>query len=159
MKTLYHLRITICNKILSLILILLGFASCGDSDVIPEEYGTLPTSFLEMEGRVVDEADAPIEGMNIILKKRYTSLDYPSVDTVQTDASGAYTYENDKFYAGDYWLRVVCEDPSGTYESDSVTFKNVPSHEELVNEDGSTRYGARHEINFTMKKKTTAPEE
>lgn len=119
------------NSILSSLLTLLGYTSCDSSEDIPVEYGT-PYAKYEVKGKVVDkESLATIEGARVIVKPvisndgaEQTSPYYN--DTVYTDKDGKYIYQKE-VEAYDY-LRVVCEDPSGTYEADSTLLKMNPEN-------------------------------
>lgn len=121
------------NSLLSSVLALLGYTSCDSSGDIPLEYGT-PYAKYEVKGNVADkESQNSIEGARVIVKpvisNNGTEQTSPySNDTVYTDKDGNYVYQKE-MTASEY-LRVVCEDPSGTHEADSTLLKMKPENGE-----------------------------
>lgn len=115
----------VSNRALSGLLAILGFASCGGDSPWggTEEYGT-PTTSYEIKGKVVDSQEKPIGKARVIVKRMYDGKlvdDKHYRDTVEANASGEYDFQQRNTSGMDF--RIVCEDPSNTYEADSVDVK------------------------------------
>lgn len=147
------------GRLMSGALAALGFVSCSTSDDDDNRgiiclYGT-PTATFHVKGKVTDESRQPLQGKRVILKPMINeNVSYDPIynDTLKTDAEGNYD-RTTPFYPIKS-LRVVCEDPAGTYEADSTTV-NL----EYKNGDGEWNRGiAEAEADFTLKEKKQTEE-
>lgn len=109
---------------LSSLLALTGFTSCDSEEEggggILLMYGPAQMSY-QFKGEVTDTEGEPIDKARVILKSIYDMDDKEVVaraDTAYTDKEGAYEIDVRNFDASSY--KVVCEDPAGGYEADSV---------------------------------------
>lgn len=109
--------LTLLSAIMSGIISLLGFSACSNEIM----YGS-PHGDFKVSGLVKSESGQPIQNVRIIIRKWSPGKDYLYVpgasDTVMTNVKGMY-YDSGES-SGETRMRVVCEDPSGAYESDSV---------------------------------------
>ena len=126
-------RIFSVRTLLSGVVTLLGFSSCGEnifngSDA-PVEYG-VPTVDYRVIGEVKDESGKPLQGIQVIVKDKYLynkNGDYEHTynhegDTVYTDAKGAF--QSAKIQSGGiYQQRVVFDDVDG--EANGGEFRTV----------------------------------
>lgn len=126
-------RIFSVRTLLSGVVTLLGFSSCGENifnggEVICE-YG-MPTVDYRVKGEVTDEAGKPLSGIRVIVKDKYLHSkdgDYKHTynhegDTVYTDAKGAF--QSAKIKSGSlYQQRVVFDDVDG--EANGGEFSSV----------------------------------
>ncbi|MBD5346273.1 MAG: hypothetical protein HDR92_03970 [Bacteroides sp.] len=114
----------IVGSLMSVILGLLGFSSCDQSE--PDDpmllmYGS-PYGEFKFSGLVTDEAGAPVEKARIIVrtvsdeKGNYYYTPY-GTDTVMTDNKGKYEGKMGTNFPS---VRLLCEDPSGQYKPDST---------------------------------------
>lgn len=140
-----------CNGLLSGALALLGFTACdsigGDT---PVEYG-MPHADYEIKGKVVNkETQEAIGNVHVIMKPMDGKEVNPSAvyDTLRTDSEGAYQYEYSNFPQDGF--RIVCQDPSGTYQADSTEVTMNPE-----GGDGHWYQGSdSQEVNFELEKKS-----
>ena len=103
------------EKLASLILGLLGFASCGEIENIleaPDMYGQPHADFKAL-GTVRDEDGNPIKGIQVTVRQHW-SYDEPADNKLFTDANGTYQL-----------IREVFDGP----ESVTVTFEDVDGEE------------------------------
>lgn len=132
------------NRLLSMVLVLLGFSSC-ESLVDPGEemYGT-PHADFEIKGAVMSDDGVPVSEAEIVMK--YPDAVYPIAEPIYTDENGVYGAMYSDWTTGK--VRIVCNDPAGVYESDStdITLK--------FNGKKSDWYmgKAEAEVNFRLKK-------
>lgn len=139
----------ICNRLMSGILVLLGFTACsnvmnGDE---PCMYGQ-PHADYEIKGKVQDaESKQPVTNARIIVKELDQNNkpwhSYP--DTLTTGKTNEYIYKNTSTGYGRF--RVICEDPSGVYKADST---DVEMH--LTGGEGWYQGSDSKEVNFKLKK-------
>lgn len=135
------------NRMLSGVLVLLGFSSCGEERI---EYGS-PYASYEVKGKVTDTGNTPLKDMRIQIKRMYkkdgTYQLYPGfpMDTLYTDSSGKYLFKESDMLSR---YRVICEDPNNAYTADSTEVTMEPS-------GGSGWYmgSDSKEVNFQLKKK------
>lgn len=139
------------NQVLSGILVLLGFTSCGNGifgGETPDEYGS-PYAKYEIKGKVVDPGQNPVPDARIIMRKGiYTEGAVrliPRPDTVYTEKDGTYLYETEGLYE---MFRVVCEDSSEAYKADSTEVSPKPTGGK-----GWYKGSSSDEVNFELKKK------
>ena len=138
----------IVGSVVSSILAMLGFSSC--SDVEADMYGT-PHADFKVSGLVTDDEDAPVNKARVIIRpyEYYNGqyfLDKYQCDTLTTDVAGKYKGQITGFPSDK--IVIVCEDPQGGYQTDSVEVK--PKYE---NGDKSWFVGvATAEANFKLKK-------
>lgn len=138
-------RLQLCNRMISGALALLGVASC--STEAPCEYGT-PYCTFGLKGKVTEqEGGTVLEGKRVIIK-RVNADRGESPDTLLTGKNGTYQWEKRDFMP-ETEFRIICEDPAGAYEADSVDVKMKAA-------GGSGWYVGRDdkEVNFTLKKKS-----
>lgn len=125
MKNKFQLT-TIVNGLITAILSMLGFSSCGGEAAV--EYGT-PYGKFQVSGLVKNENAQPLKDVRVITrKKRITDPAYSEwvdsndfvtgyyCDTTYTNASGYYIID-DTFYTGNGSIEMVVEDPSQNYIS------------------------------------------
>ena len=125
----------------TLLLTLLGIGSC--SEVNNEDdpfkgllmYGT-PTAQYSVKGKVTDEKGKAIQGLQIILGKRYYDdssviwdQHYFPIDTLTTDSNGVYQYDSGTVFPVEN-LQVDVNDIDGTagggeFNSATTVVKNI----------------------------------
>ena len=128
-KNLQKWMLTRLNLLLSSVLALLGFSSCegidGPGDY-PCLYGT-PYTHFDVKGTVQNADGQVLNGVNVTVKSVYKGegVEYPQqIDIVETGADGKYkSFGSWSGFNERYTLRVVVDDPSGVYESDSTDVK------------------------------------
>lgn len=139
----------IVGPVISSILAMLGFSSC--SDVEADMYGT-PHADFKVSGLVTDDEDTPIDKARVIIRPyghmdgQYF-LDEYQCDTLTTDIAGKYKGQITNIFPSDK-IVIVCEDPQGGYQTDSVEVK--PKYEK-----GGKKWFvgvATAEANFKLKK-------
>lgn len=139
----------LCNRMLSGVLVLLGFTSCDGLGQATCEYGQ-PYARYEIKGKVVDTQQKAISNARIIVKQLERNSDtlfpYAYHDTVYTQKNGEYIYENRGTSYGRF--RLVCEDPSGRYKADSTVVQMKPTGGEGWYEGSDSKVE-----NFELKKK------
>lgn len=132
------------NSILSIVLSLFGFTSCGDEEGGRVEYGC-PHAEYELNGTVTDENGQSIKDENIIIQRPYS----PN-DTVKTAADGSYTSKKEVLFFGSQEIVIIANDPTDTYENDTV--KVVP--QKVKEGDGHWFQGTySNKVDFKLKKK------
>lgn len=137
------------NKLLSGIMVILGFSSC-DKFEPSLEYGS-PYVTYEVKGKVTSQDNVALE--NIVVKVKPINqdgkLDVISVGAV-TNVSGEY--KNVGTYNSDIRkLRVYCIDNTGTYGTDSIDVTMNPQKTE--NTDDSWNNGSDSKnVDFKLKK-------
>lgn len=149
--------IIVINQFLAFVLGVLGFTGCREQILRPTEIGDdmivvkygCPTAFFDIHGRVTDETETPIEGIEVKVEA-YVGLDgwaEMSQPTV-SDAEGLY-YVRDRSFPVDS-VRVVALDidgeTNGAYKSDTVLIKPVYSS------DNWNRGSVEATANFKLKK-------
>jgi len=121
--------LSVYSRIISFLLILLGFSSCDNGGV---EYGTPNAKFI-VKGKVVDEKDNNIEGLKVALGRVESWSDVKKVtyytDSINTDAEGSFKLSIDDFPKDQKF--VIRYDNSDRQESsvsirkiDTVRFEN-----------------------------------
>lgn len=139
------------NRLLSGVLLLLGFDSCDSMGIgmdTPCEYG-MPYVTFELKGKVTDTQQNPIAGTRVIVKGIESEYNRVySFDTIQTDASGSYQWKEEHMPLI-YKMRVVCQDPTGTYLADSTDIAIEPKGDK----QGWCMGSDSHEVNFHLKEK------
>mgnify|MGYP001775557968 FL=1 len=128
----------ILSRVLSGLLVALGFTGCDGSDT-PEEYGT-PSVKFQVKGTVTDEAGNPIENIRVIVRGNYDNEPNPWMDdTIYTDRDGNFaSKEMDSFGLGQqraYFDDVDGEENGGKFRSQSVWLKDMES-KQVEKEDG-----------------------
>lgn len=104
------------NLILSALLTLLGFSSCGG--FMPVEYG-VPHANFKASGTITDENKSPIENIRVDIHHNGRSL---------LAEGGSYTDKNGKYQVQYGWnftapfdsIDIVATDTTDIYQSDSV---------------------------------------
>ena len=116
--------LNLINMMLSGMLVMLGFSSCSEGDNpedIPLMYGS-PHGSYKVSGLVTDVDGAPVKGARIVVRKYKADgqyLYFPNAsDTTYTDNQGRYEREGGS--GAEPSIRIVCDDPSGAYASDST---------------------------------------
>lgn len=138
----------VVGRLLSAVLVLLGFSSCNPSENGGEcMYGT-PHADFKIKGAITSEDGNPINKAEIIMK--HPGVNYPLVDPLYADEDGVYGAEYSNWF--DYKVRIVCKDPTGTYKSDSTDIVL-----EFKGKRDTWYIGkAEAEVNFKLKKKEEA---
>ena len=123
-------------------------------------YGT-PTAQYSVKGRVTDEKGNSIQGLQVILGKRYYDNSgviydqhYYLIDTLTTDSNGVYQYDSGKAFPVEN-LQVDVNDIDGTagggeFNSATTVIKNIEY------KGGSNWYVGKADIEvptFKLKKK------
>ncbi|MDE5677447.1 MAG: radical SAM-associated putative lipoprotein [Phocaeicola sp.] len=134
------------RRLLSGVLALLGFSSCGDEiGESPCEYGTPYVKF-QVKGKVVSDKDMPLEGIQVIVRQEWNN-DAAYADTVYTDEKGEFMtdelntvgIEKQKVYFND----VDGDEHGGTFRSDSVSITAMDRKEM---EEGKGWYRGKYEF-------------
>lgn len=149
--------LTIANSLITLILAVIGFSSCGDDngkyDLV--EYGT-PTTDFNVTGKVTDSNGKPIKGIQVTVINGETSYK-PYMPKVYTDENGNYTTKDSTIV----WIRddmrvefddVDGEANGGEFAKDSVVKANMKQHKI---KEGKGWYQGKYlfTANKTLKKK------
>ena len=116
------------NAFLSSLMVMLGFESCNNLIDAPSEYGT-PHVDYKVIGTVTDTAGNPIPGIKVSVKHQYGKELSDTVDSVYTDAKGAYeTKVLSSVFVGDRHT-LVFEDvdgpKNGSFASDTVNISRL----------------------------------
>lgn len=138
-----------CNQMLSGVLALLGFASYAGGET-PEEYGA-PYAGYRIRGKVRNGQWQPLKGMRVIVEENPPAAGgcCPGrKETVYTKDTGEYAFK-DGYAWPETGYRIICEDPAGVYESDSVDIEMRPENGESGWYEGS---GSKV-VDFVLKKK------
>lgn len=121
-----RIRVAFLTKINAILVALTTFFGCNNSGISINnnenllcKYGC-PYSDLSVQGTVKDEADKPLEKIQISVKM----VNNGPFEAVTTDAEGHYNTGNIKPFPADS-VKVVATDPTGQYVSDST---KVPSN-------------------------------
>ncbi|MBR1809333.1 MAG: radical SAM-associated putative lipoprotein [Paludibacteraceae bacterium] len=141
------------NLIITSLLAVLGFSSCGSSQ--PLEYGT-PFADFTAKGQVLNEANKPLENIQIIVKRGHkddAEIIYLNwQDTLYTNTAGVYYEYYSEVFPFTY-NRVIANDTTGVYASDSIDVNTRYS-----NGDGHWDYGeSTLTADFTLKKNNKEP--
>lgn len=137
------------NRMLSGVLVLLGFSACENNGTGADEYGT-PYCRFEIKGKVQNEQQQAVSHARIIVKELMNNgkpADPYYFDTLYTKEDGKYQFLAEQADGmGKY--RVVCEDPSDVYKADSTEVQMEPT-------DGTGWYKGSDtkEKDFILKKK------
>ena len=135
------------NAIFASILALFGVtASCDDGNEIPDlpcAYGTPTAEYIEITGTVQNEAQNPIENIQVVM----------GWDTTQTAANGSFVLRRE----GDFPVRTVTlqfndtdENTNGSYQNDTAQV-----HITYSGGDGNWNAGVGHgSVTKTLKEKT-----
>jgi len=140
------------NLLLGGLLTLLGFSSCG-SKAFNEEclYGQ-PYAKYSIKGAVLNDEARPLEGMKVTLKEvvQKDSLEFFDIHPdVATSSQGKYELKGSvDIY--DATMRVIVDDPSGVYATDSTDVKPTLSKDGAGDWCIGTYEG---EANFSLRKK------
>lgn len=124
---------TTAHRLLSGVLVLLGFASCTNDDPgeILCEYGTPNSKFL-VKGRVASDKNEPLKGIQVIVRQGWNNSIYLPADTVYTDESGKFetkelgttgSIAEQKIYFND----IDGEGNGGAFKSDSAFVRDLES--------------------------------
>lgn len=135
------------NRMLSGVLVLLGFSACDGTGA--DEYGS-PYCRFEIKGKVQDELQQPLSNARIIVKELMRdgeSGDSHYFDTLYTNEDGKYQFLNEQA-GGMGKYRVVCEAPSDVYKADSTEVQMEPTGGK-----GWYRGSDTKEKDFILKKK------
>lgn len=116
------------NKLLSGIMVILGFSSCEDSEPALE-YGS-PYVTYEVKGKVTNQDNVALE--NIVVKVKPIHQDGKlNVISVGTTTNVSGEYKNVGNYNSDIRkLRVYCIDNTGAYGTDSIDVTMNPQKED-----------------------------
>ena len=122
------------DKVLGLLLGTMGLQSCL--------YAPAPSSFVKIDGEVINEQQQPIANAKVSIKPYHFWVK----DTLHTDCRGVFQY-NDSDMELDS-LFIVAEDPAGVYQTDSASIE--------LNYVGGTRHrgkgSAEDHVTITLKK-------
>lgn len=117
MKKTKRTWLAVFNRLLSLLLLLLGFGSCGDDNGGGMVMYGMPPAKYSVKANVLDETNKPIEGIRVSVKTN--KYDNHTIGGGLTNAQGIF---EDRVYEPD--VNVVCEDvdgeANGVFEKDSV---------------------------------------
>ena len=85
----------------SILLSLIGLGTSGC--LAPVMYGT-PSADWSVQGKVVDESNSPVRGLQVVLGNRFENtqsviydVNYEPLDTLQTASDGTYQIERESF--------------------------------------------------------------
>lgn len=107
------------NALIALLLGILGLNGC-----FRLEYGT-PYATFEAAGTITDEANKPVENIQVTLKDRYRpNRDYRrTFPAVYTDEGGEYVIGPYNVFFPEDSMDIIVTDTTGVYASDSVSVK------------------------------------
>ncbi|MBR4198552.1 MAG: radical SAM-associated putative lipoprotein [Bacteroidales bacterium] len=135
------------NALLAAILALFGVAaSCDDGNEIPDlpcAYGTPTAEYIEITGTVQNEAQNPIENIQVV-------MDW---DTTYTGADGSFVLRRE----GDFPVRTVTLQFNDTDEASHGRYQNDSAEVQITytGGDGSWDAGIGHgSVTKTLKEKT-----
>ena len=131
--------------LISALLGALGFAATGCDNFGAELYGQ-PYAKFKMEGAVLNEDGDAVDGAKVYVRHHYG-------DTAKTAQDGKFLFDAKDFMSYSYFW-AMAEDPSGTYQPDSV--KIEPKFEGGDGDWYEGSYSTTH--NFTLKKKEPEPD-
>lgn len=137
------------NSCIAAIMAFLG-VSCDNNNVdIPLEYGC-PYVNYEYSGQVTDEANQPLENIQIIADHIDVNGQRWQYFSIYTDAEGKY-YRCRKDSKND--MRIIANDTTGTYASDTAYLTDIKNT--CPEREGSGWCTGIYEIkqDFTLKKK------
>ena len=158
MKKLKHYLLRKENALLSAVLALVGCNGTSDDENEADYYGC-PYVNYHVEGAVLDDKGNPLEGISIIPKviipefydEERAGQSYP-VDSLTTASDGGYLWEEDHGYGSDS-IRVVAEDPSGKFASDSVDVRLQLNQRKKKSDNYWYAGTLEGEVNLTLKPK------
>lgn len=141
--------LTSINAVIALLLGLLGLNGCWRA-----EYGT-PHATFEAVGTITDEANKPVENIQVTLKDRYR----PNRDqrrtfpAVYTDDGGEYVIgPYNGFFPNDS-MDIIVTDTSGIYAPDSVSVKVDYDRSKVAWGDNWNKGAGYVHQDFRLKKK------
>ena len=110
MKKIYSL----CSKLISICLILLGFSGCSWTGTQGAEYGT-PHASYKISGKVVSDADGKaINGIKVTMARDVNGTHSPVTPSVTTNADGEFLiYDNQVISFSDEEFIIHLEDIDG----------------------------------------------
>ena len=150
----------------TLLLALLGISSCGEINNEDDPFNQLlmygtPSAQYSVKGKVTDEKGEAIQGLQVILGKRYYDdssviwdQHYFPIDTLTTDSNGVYQYDSGTVFPIEN-LQIDVNDIDGTagggeFNSATTVVKNIEY------KGGSSWYLGKADIKvptFKLKKK------
>ena len=141
----------IFNGVMFGALILLGFAYCDENSMGAGSENCTSYAKYEFRGKVLGESRQVVPDARILVKHIASPADgsygYAVLsDTVYTKENGEYLYQNT--ITGYQDFRIICEDLTGVYQTDSVDIKMNPK-------GGNGRYEGKdnREVVFKLKKR------
>ncbi len=131
------------HGILSALLALLGFGSCG---IVEDEYGS-PYAEYQVKGQVTDEEGNPIEGIRVTFET--------SPDTLYTDANGHFESKEIRNVAvyGKIKFEDIDGSAHGSFLPDSADLANL-EQKQIEKGDGNW-YEGKFEINVQQQLKSS----
>ena len=100
------------NGMLSAILGLIGYGCSGGSEEILCKYG-VPYAELEVSGQVTNKEGEPLKDMQIVMHPKW-------INTLYTDSLGQFDTNNQYMDPFCKKLKIIVNDTSGVYASDST---------------------------------------
>ena len=141
----------IFNGVMFGALILLGIAYCDENSMGAGSENCTSYAKYEFRGKVLGESRQVVPDARILVKHIASPADgsygYAVLsDTVYTKENGEYLYQNT--ITGYQDFRIICEDLTGVYQTDSVDIKMNPK-------GGNGRYEGKdnREVVFKLKKR------
>ena len=123
--------LNLANKVLSGMMVLLGFNGC--SGETPCMYGS-PYALHTIKGKVESNAGTAIKGIQIICN---TNNNWIKPDTLLSNANGEFTYKSEPAII-EITYKLICKDidgdTNGSYKKDSIEVEFKKS--DLVNGEG-----------------------
>lgn len=147
------------NAVLAALLCLLGFESCDD--IGADEYGS-PYVKYQVKGTVTDNEGRPIKGIKVKVAEQGmhngSVIIYHGIDSIETDAAGAYqTHVMTDGFINER-RKVIFEDTDGTanggdFQGDTLSLTDL---EKTLVEKGGEWYRGKYEMkgDVTLKAKT-----
>ncbi len=145
------------NNLLAFIVGILGFSGCREQFIRPSEFSDemvvkygCPVAMFDISGRVTDEAEEAIEGIEVRVEALAGDDNWiPVAEPVASDAEGLYVVR-DRAFPSDS-LRVIASDidgeNNGAYQSDTVAIRPKYSS------DDWDRGTVKSTVDFKLKKK------
>lgn len=160
MKNIHHKLLKTINRLLSGLLVLLGFASCGnDTDEIPAMYGTPHVTFY-IQGKIQNAAgdgipDIKLEILSKLSNNNESNIWFnPCSDPILTNTGGNFSISVSAFPTDQ--IRIVATDIDGTkngsFAKDSIDVK-ITDADYTSKGDGAWDMGTARKENILLELK------
>ncbi len=142
-----------CNRLLSGLLLILGFSACDDNSNGGEVMYGQPYTRFEIKGKVVNVQKEPIPGIQVIVKELSLSP-ARALDTLKTDASGEVLFKESLTSEGKF--RLIAEDIDGVQNGGKFKTDSVDIQATTPTEGSGWYMGeSKNEVTITLEKDET----